>query len=148
MPFRYTLQTLLRLRESLEHQEEQRLFVAAAGVARLRSELQLFREAELQSQRGVQQELIAGSSGALLQFAELCRATASEVRKSLELRLEGAERKRLDQLHLYQAARQKREILQGLRQRQEAAYQYEFARQEQQAADEAFLIRAHSRAED
>jgi flagellar export protein FliJ len=142
MAFRYTLQSLLRLRESLERQEEQRLFALAAEVARLRAQIERLRQADMESRRVELQEMTGGSSGALLQFAAICGAASENARKKMALQLEEAEGKRLDQLRVYQAAHQKREILQGLRERQETAYELEIARQEQQIADEAFLMRA------
>lgn len=148
MAFRYALQTLLRLREGLERQEEQRLFAAAAVVNALRLQLERFQESELLYERAAQQELCAGSSAALLRFADVCKAASLQVRKDLESRLAEADRKRMERLQDYQAARQKREILEGLRQKQETAYRFESARQEQQAADEAFLIRGPARTAD
>jgi flagellar export protein FliJ len=143
MPFRYSLQPLLRLRQSLERQEEQRLFAIAAVVARLRSEVERFRQEHLEARREALREASACVSGAALQYAAFCGAAFDNARKKLEIQLAEAERKRLVQLRIYQASRQKSEILQGLRERQEAAYELELARLEQQAADEAFLIRIH-----
>jgi flagellar export protein FliJ len=143
MAFRYSLQSLLRVRQSLEHQEEQRLFAIAAVVARLRAEIDQFRLDNLEARREELRETDGSSSGASLQYAAFCGAAFDKVRKKLELQLEEAERKRLSQLRIYQASRQKSEILQGLRERQEAVYELELARHEQQAADEAFLVRNH-----
>ena len=111
----------------------------------MRAQLEQLEGDELCRERETQQEMIAGSSAALLRFAEVCRAASLEVRKQLESRLDEADRKRMERLQDYRAARQKREILEGLRQKQEAAFRLEFARQEQQAADEAFLIRRPAR---
>ncbi len=143
MAFRYPLQSLLRLRRSLERQEELRLFAIAALVARLRAEIEQFRLDDLEARRASLLETAGVSSGASLQYAAFCAAAYDNARKKLELQLEEAERKRLIQMRAYQASRQKSEILQGMRDRQEAAYQLELARHEQQAADEAFLMRAH-----
>jgi flagellar export protein FliJ len=142
MAFRYTLQLLLRLRESLERQEEQRLFALAAEVARLRAQIERLRQEDFESRRVELQEMAGGSSGALLQFGVVCGTASETARRKLGLQLEEAEDKRLHQLRVYRAAHQKREILQGLRERQETAYELEIARQEQQIADEAFLMRA------
>jgi flagellar export protein FliJ len=143
MAFRYSLQSLLRLRQSLERQEEQRLFAIAALVARLRAEMDRFERDNLEVRRAGLLELAEASSGAALQFAAICGAAYETARKKLESQLAEAERKRLTQLAVYHAARQKCEILQGLKERQKEAYELEFARHEQQTADEAFLIRTH-----
>ncbi|MGA2096656.1 MAG: flagellar FliJ family protein [Candidatus Acidiferrum sp.] len=142
MAFRYTLESLLRLRRSMERQEEQRLFVLATEVARLRTQIECLYQEDFESRRIELREMTSGSSGASLQYMAICAAASESTRKKLALQLEEAERKRLNQLRVYQAAHQKREILEGLLERKETAYELEAARQEQQLADEAFLMRA------
>ena len=144
MPFRYPLQAVLRLRCSLERQEEQRLFGAAATVARLRTDIEQLENKHFDQKREVFQELISGSSGAALHFLAVCDAAYAGMRQALLLQLEQAERKRMEQLVIYKVARQKRETFEGLRDRQEEAYNLEFARHEQQSSDEAFLLRLFS----
>ncbi|HEY2545800.1 MAG TPA: hypothetical protein VGI46_07040 [Candidatus Acidoferrum sp.] len=143
MAFRYSLQSLLRLRQSIERQEEQRLFAFAAVVARLRAEIEQFQQEELEARRAELQEMSPASSGASLQYAAYCRLAFETASSKLELQLREAEGKRLAQLRVYQTSRQKSEILRGLRERQEAAYELDLARREQQTLDEAFLIRSH-----
>ena len=144
MPFRYTLQSVLRLRASLERQEELRLFATAAVVARLRAELELLDLNHLSRRRAVIGELQIGSSGAVLHFAAVCDAAYAAVRTKLQTQLQEAEARRLAQLRVYQSAHQKREILEGLRDRQQAAFDLTFTRHEQQGADEAYLIGFHA----
>jgi flagellar export protein FliJ len=144
MAFRYPLQSLLRLRESQERQEESRLFNIAARVAALRVHIEQLRENEAQSRRAEFQEMQRGSLGTVLQFAATCEEATRSVCKKLEAELAETERKRLAQLAVYQVARQKREILQGLRERRETAYELEAAHREQQTLDDAFLARAYS----
>lgn len=144
MAFRYPLQSLLRLRQSLERQEEQRLFALAAEVALLRAQIEQLHQEDIELRRLDLQTIASGSSGALLRFGAICAAASEAAQRRLGLQLQEAEHKRLQQLRVYQAAHQKREILQGLRERQETAYELEVARQEQQTADEAFLMRALS----
>ncbi|MGH9741838.1 MAG: flagellar FliJ family protein [Candidatus Acidiferrum sp.] len=95
------------------------------------------------ARRADQREMAIVSHGASLQFAAICEVAALHARQQLEAQLERAERKRLFQLQEYQAARQKREILQCIMQRQKEAYDLEFARHEQQTADEVFLFSFH-----
>jgi flagellar export protein FliJ len=141
MAFRYPLQSVLRLRQSIERQEEQRLFAVAAVVARLRAEIEEFECARLDARRAVLREMMSGCSGATVQFAALCDAAAAGIRGRLQTQLEEAERHRLEQLSAYRSARQKREIFEGLRERQEAVHEREVAHREQERTDEAFLIR-------
>jgi len=141
MPFRYRLQSVLRLRRSLEHQEEQRLFALAAVVNRLRADLETRQHLDLAARRAALAEMGTLSSGAQLQFRAWCDAASLRVIEQLKTQLQEAERKRLEQVKVYQEARQEREIFEGLRERQEEIYRSEWARREQQAADESFLIR-------
>jgi flagellar export protein FliJ len=144
MAFRYSLQSVLRLRRSLERQEEQRLFGAAAIVARLRADIAQLKDIHFDQKRQAFQEMTSGSSGAALQFIAVCDAAYARVHQALLLQLEQAEKKRMEQLELYKLARQKRETFEGLRDRQEEAYNLDFARHEQQSTDEAFLLRLFS----
>jgi flagellar export protein FliJ len=141
VPFHYPFQSVLRLRQSLERQEEQRLFAIAATVARLRAEIEEWEHSRMELKRIASQEVTAGSAGALMQFATLRDASAAEAQLKLQSELVDAEQQRLQQLRVYQEARQKREILEGLRDRQEETYDREAARREQEQADDSFLIR-------
>jgi flagellar export protein FliJ len=142
MAFRYPLQSLLRVRQSLERQEELRLFAIAAMVASLRAQLESLHQDQLKMKRDTLQEMAGGCSGAVIQFAAASEAAFAAARGKLEAKLQEAERKRQAQLRNYQAARQKREILEGLRDRQEAAYDLELSRRKQQLLDELFLVRS------
>jgi flagellar export protein FliJ len=141
MAFRYPFQSILRLRQSLERQEEQRLFAIAAIVARLRTQIDQWEDTRSEMRRVASQELIAGSSGATLQFAILRDASAAKAQELLQRELVEAEKQRLQQLGVYQKARQKREIFEQLRDRQEEIYNLAAARREQEQADDSFLTR-------
>jgi flagellar export protein FliJ len=143
MAFHYRLESLLRLRRSLERQEELRLHALVAVVARLRSELQQLDEGRLAQRRSAQQSLATGGAGSTLQFEVACDEAYLVTRKSLREKLAEAEKKRTELLEIYIGARKQSEILDALRKRQEEAYTLEFLRREQQRADEAFLIRAY-----
>jgi flagellar export protein FliJ len=148
MAFRYKLESILRLRYSIERQEEQRLFAIAATVARLRAEIAGHDERRMAQKRELLEELKVGASGTVLQFMAMCDAASEELRKRLQRTLKECEAQRMEQLAVYQKARQKREILKGLRDRQQYSYELEFARHIQQDADEAFLYRGFFGRED
>ena len=147
MAFRYPLQSVLRLRQGLERQEEQRLFAIAATVARLRAQIEELQQMRLQTRRSALQEIstsesgASGTSGSVLQFAAVCDAANAESQARLRTQLTEAEHRRLEQLRIYKAARQKREILESLRERQETDYNREELRRQQERADDQFLAR-------
>jgi flagellar export protein FliJ len=141
MAFRYPLQSILRLRRSLERQAEQRLFVLAGQVAALRTDLEELNRRELEQKLADLDEMASGSFGSALQFVELRHVAVSEKRKGIQMRLEAAERQRLEQLGVYRETRQKREIFERMRERQEYDYDLDVSRREQQRTDETFLLR-------
>jgi flagellar export protein FliJ len=144
MAFRFPLQTVLRLRRSLERQAEQFLFTIAAEIARLRTELDELDKTELQRRTSADEEFSAtGAFGSSLQYIELCGQAAQQNRAALQTQIAEAENKRAQQLQIYLKARQSREILEGLRDRQQSAYNLDASRRAQQATDETFLLRSH-----
>lgn len=141
MAFRYPLQSILRLRRGLERQEEQLLFVIASQANRLRADLEDLDRSELARKRSALDELAVGSFGSSLQFLATCEATVAEERKGILAQLLSAEQRRVKQLAVYHQARQRREILESLREEQQFAYDLDSSRREQRAADETFLLR-------
>lgn len=141
MAFRFRLQSILRLRESLEHQEKQRLLAAAALVARLRETIQALEDSRMAEKRQALEQMAVETSGASLQFEALRDALCARARERLLTQLDQAESNRKRCLQSYQTARQKREILESLRDRQQDAYRLESTRREQQETDESFLLR-------
>jgi flagellar export protein FliJ len=148
MAFRYALQSILQLRRSLERQEEQRLFALASMVGRLRASLEALQHADLARRRTALTEMEQFSSGAQMQFRIVCDSASQFAIQRTASQLREAERLRHEQLLVYQAARQKREIFEGLRERQEALYRREQARRLQQQADEAYLAETLRKAGD
>ena len=141
MAFAYRLEVLLRLQRSLEQQEENRLLACAVRVARLKAELRSWEAARFARKRRIIEELEAGATGVVLQIAgewdlAACRKQA-EIRKQMET----AEQLRLQQMGVYRKARQKREVLDGLKERQQTAYNQEELRKMQQTLDEMYLVR-------
>jgi flagellar export protein FliJ len=148
MAFRYALQSILRLRRSLERQEEQRLFALASLVGQLRATLQSLQQADLARRRTALAEMEQSSSGAQMQFRIVCDTASQSAIQRTASQMREADRLRREQLQVYQEARQKREILENLRDRQKALYRQEQARRLQQRADEAYLAETLRKAQD
>lgn len=141
MAFHFQLSTLLRLRESLERQELQRLQTLVAELAQVRAEIDSIDLEVENSRREIVQQASAGISGAELHAAALSEFARLELRARLVVKLEEIEKARKEQQSRYNHARQRREILSNLRERQLSAYQHEQARRDQRQTDELFLIR-------
>lgn len=145
MPFRFRLETLLRLQRSLEHQEENRLHACVARIVGLQTDLHAWEEARLHRRANVWADLQEGHPGVFLQFSGLWEEQVRLREKDIRRQLRLAEQARQEQLKLYRAARQKREILESVKERQESAYASEFLRRAQQDLDEAHLMRSFYR---
>lgn len=141
MPFQFTLEPVWRLRASLERIERLRLLQTAAAVVQVQNEIgTIVRESEAARQR-LRERLAGGSSGMEIQFEAACEAARLNYRRTLDARLAVLRRKHEAQKVVYRNARQKREILENLRERQFHDYLREQARREQRLQDELYLLR-------
>jgi flagellar biosynthesis chaperone FliJ len=123
MAFHFSLNGVLRLRESLEKAELQQLRAIAAAVASSRAELEsLDKDMETVRRWTLDATATRGLTGAELHFEVMREGVLRAVRSSLAEKLAGLERKREEQQHRYLHARQQREILSSLYHRQLAAY--------------------------
>ncbi len=142
MPFRYRLESLLRLQRSIEQQEKNRVFACAARVAKVKADLQSWQDLRLQRKTEAWLNPEQGTPSAFLQFAVEWDRIAQVREQELSRQLLEAELARQTQLRIHRAAQQKREVLESLKDRQESAYTTEQLRRVQQALDEAHLIRS------
>lgn len=140
MAFRYRLEALLRLQRSVEHQEENRLLACAARVAGLNAELRAWEALRRARINTVWSDSAQGTPGIFLQFAAEWDDAACQREKEIHEKLKVAHAERQKQMQVYREARQKREILEGLKERQESAFTTEQLRRLQQGLDEAHLL--------
>lgn len=141
MPFRFSLDAVLRLRQSLERQQELLLQAAnyrVAAVQRDRDELDRYTQ-ELASQ--VSAQLAAGLSAAELQFNTLCRAVLSGRCQQLDQALNQAYAERDACAQAFQKTRRDREMVETLRDRQFQLHRQLEARRDQRRLDDLFLLR-------
>jgi flagellar export protein FliJ len=140
MAFRFSLRPILRLRRSYERLERLRLLALAAAIVRVREEIAALKR-ESQDARGRMHEGLAlGVTGAEIQFDTVCERFRTDRKQALEAQLEELEGKQERQRVAYRAARQKREILDHLRERQWNEYRQKQARREQAGLDELHLL--------
>jgi flagellar export protein FliJ len=141
MPFQFPLQDVLHFRQSIEHQQELRLRAANQQVARVQH---LIEEADAQRQNlyvNRSQELSQGVSAAELQFGLLYEKDLLRQRKELEPQLAQSQQLRDQQREIFRRARQARETLESVRDRQLELYKKDAARREQRSLDDLFLLR-------
>lgn len=131
----------MRLRSSYERLERLRLLQLVAAIVQLQTEIAAAVQESQKARQNLRERLAAGSTGMEIQFEMACEAARLNYRRSLDARLALLRRKHEAQKVAYRMARQKREILENLRERKLKDYQLEQARREQRALDELFLLR-------
>jgi flagellar export protein FliJ len=141
MAFQFSLDAVLRLRQSLERQQVSLLREANQQMTAL--QLRIDNLNTQLSQRATQEsaQLACSLSAAELQFIELCRTALMGQRGSLEKRLATAQRVRDACMAGFRLARQRREALETLRQMQVQIYRQQEARQNQRQLDDLLLLR-------
>lgn len=147
MAFRFSLQPILRLRASVERIEQLRMLLLAAQIARVQREIVSLEENLSAGRWRRISSLSEGVPAAELHFEGAREKTRADQIRALRDVLVGFRRKHEEQRLLYQAARQKKEILENLRRRRFEEYRRDQLRREQQRLDEAFLLRGGSRRE-
>jgi len=141
MPFHFSLQAVLHLYQSLEHQQELRLRAANQQVARVRHMIEQLDTVKQQNRARQAQELQAGITSAELEFARNMASALMKRRGELEVELVRAQQLRDEQQRNFHIARRRRETLSSLRETKLRQYQREAARRDQRQADDAFLLR-------
>ncbi|MGD0225380.1 MAG: hypothetical protein ABSF71_23885 [Terriglobia bacterium] len=140
MPFRFSLQAVLRWRESFERRERQRLEVVTRELVKAQQQQEQAKVDRANALVQAQKKLRQGMTAAEMQFELACdrtRARRIAVWNEHVIKLEDLRRR---QIEVFRKAQQQRKILDNLRERQFAAYQLIQARRTQQQMDERFLI--------
>jgi flagellar export protein FliJ len=141
MAFEFTLNAVLRLRASYERIERLRLLQITAAMVQVQSEIAAANRDSEAARRSLRERLASGSSGVEIQFEAAREAVRANHRRLLESRLASLRRKHEAQRAAYRVARQKREILENLRERQFQDFLRQETRREQHALDELYLLR-------
>jgi flagellar export protein FliJ len=141
MPFRFKLDVVLRFREGVERTEEATLHRIVQEIAEVERQLQEIdlRQVHLREQRehDLVQKLPAVHLMEIVEQEDMLNKTVDELR----LRLQQLHTQRIEQLAVYQAAHQDRQVLSELREQQQRAYVLDQNRQEQKMLDDIFLAR-------
>lgn len=140
MAFQFSLQGVLRLRQTVERREEMRLQYANRQVATVRAQIESMdlhlRERALRWH----QELNDGTFASELQFELAGESSVRFYRADLSKDLKRLEALRDQQREVFQQARASREIMESIRERQLEIYRQEKSRREQRYLDDLFLM--------
>jgi flagellar export protein FliJ len=141
MAFRFSLDAVLRLRRSLERQQE--LLLREANQQMIAIQLKIDHLDAQLSQQASQEDLQLAStlSAAELQFLRICRSVLQGQRGGLEKRLAATQAVRDSRMAAFRQVRQQREVLETLRQAQTLVYRQNEARQNQRQLDDLLLLR-------
>jgi len=140
MPFRFTLEALLRYRKSLERRERLKLHVVTRELVQARRQQQEAEQDRAKAVRRLASALQEGLAGIELQFEQACDQTRVD-----RIARAAAQVMKLKDLHRCQVeafskAQQRRQVLDNLRARQFEAWRLAQARLAQRQLDERFLI--------
>lgn len=141
MPFQFPLQTVLHLRQSIEHQQELRLRAANQLVARARHLIGQIDDRIQEAHNRQASELTSGTTAAEIRFTLQCEVALLQQKAAIQQELPRLQKLRDEQQIIFQRARRERETLGSLRERQLQAYQRECSRRAQRQLDDLFLLR-------
>ena len=123
------------------------MLLMAAQIARVQREIDALEEVLSAERQRRYSSLSEGMPAAELHFERAREETRAEQIRMLRDLLAGLRRKHEEQRRVYQAARQRKEIIENLRKRRFEEYRREQSRREQQRLDEVFLLRTGVRRE-
>lgn len=145
MSFHFRLATLLRVRQAFEDRERQELERVLRDLYHLKERQQAMRNEGLKLRAEEARALSRGLIGAELHLLQWAIKAQDAVIVEYDAHVTQQQQQVLEQQKRYQHARQQREIITNLRQRQLAAHQVIEARKAQQQSDDLFLVRQGSR---
>lgn len=140
MPFHFPLESVLHLRQSVEHQQELRLRAMNRQLNKLRHSIEQvdarIRELHMRSA----ENLAAGTTAAELRFVLTTEISLRRQGQKLDEELIRLRAARDQQENIFRRARRERETFESLRERQRSAYGQEKKRREQRHMDDLFLL--------
>ncbi len=145
MAFRFSLAAVLKYRENLEQREYLALGRVHQEIAQVEAQLSRCEEwlSEITNLRTT--ETARGIASVHLQDAYERERGLETQRDELQVKRQELNMKRLQCLKAYELARQKREILEELRNQQRNSYVLDQSRREQRRVDDMFLSRLKRR---
>ena len=143
MAFRFTLATVLRVRESIERREERALQRIQLEMARVARQIEELNEALKKAYEAREQALRHAMSAVELQTMLYQAQATVAAKNALLLTLQKLEEQRLKQMKVYQAAHRDHETMINLFNEQRDMYEVEQVRAQQKYLDDIFMGRRH-----
>lgn len=141
MAFHFSLEAVLHLRKSLEHQQELKLRAANQNVARVRHAIEQMDGRRQELLLVQNKRLTDGTTAAEMRFELQCEAQLLRHRREAEQQLVKLEQAQAQQREVLHQARKAKETLEAVRDRQLSLYQRDALRREQRNLDDLFLMR-------
>jgi flagellar FliJ protein len=141
MPFRFSLAAVLRYREAIEQRELAALEAVQQEIARIEAAIERTEEELRTAGHGRNEALKRGMRSIQLQDALERELGLERYRTELTNKKQELAIKRLELFKIYDEARQKRELLEKLRDRKLGEYTRAQAKAEQATIDDLFLAR-------
>jgi flagellar export protein FliJ len=141
MAFHFSLDAVLRHRTTIEEREEAALQRLIFEIAQILDDLERIQESLLQTDAARRAEILKPSIG--LDF----HASYGEInalkqrREELQERMRKLEQARDEQARVYKAARQNREIISSIHDKQRDDYELSVTKREQRTLDDNYLAR-------
>lgn len=145
MAFRFSLAAVLNLRKSLERQEYLNLERIQQEIAKVQHQIAETQQRKVGLQQSRDSQLTESMPSVVLQSMYEQVFALERHMESLKVLLSELAAKKDQQIKVYTHARQKREILESLRDKQYAAYQQEETKRQQTLMDDLFLARLRRR---
>jgi flagellar export protein FliJ len=141
MPFRFPLETLLRLRTTLTRQEEVRLESISHQLSAAQQQRQAMQERLRAFDEALAADMRQGTNAGELQLRMAGRRGLLQADERLKQTITQLELAWQQQRQKFYEARQREEVLQNVRERELASFQEEQRRRDQQITDDLFLAR-------
>lgn len=141
MAFRFSLAAVLNLRKSVERQEYLNLEKIHQEIAKIQAQVTQAEQQKIAIQQSRDTQLTESMPSVFLQsLYEQVFALERHI-DSLKVLLAELATKKDQQIKVYTEARQKREVLESLREKQHAAYLHEENKRQQILMDDLYLAR-------
>ena len=143
MPFRFPLATVLRVRESLEKNEERALQKIQLEMARVSHQIEELTAKIAKSHETREQAMAQPIPARDLHTLLWEVKAATEKKKALHHDLQILEQQRDEQIKAYQDAHRDRETMTDMSNKQRDVYEQEQTRAQQKSLDDIFIARRH-----